>query len=232
MPSVFPEMIKEIAPAVTVTPISILAGIHRTEIPVKEATHDGHAESMNWYGTSSMKLGESSQHIILPISELKMYTEVSDTPCLTSDASTIRAEEPSKTINISASTLPAIIPLPTSIPLSVVTEIPSTATVAQHERTVINPSYVKENSKVKISHHRYEEASERSLGTSYSKELYENEKDFKFNTELPAPEILYNDLLSKASNEVYFFLVSLFQRIIKELCILQEFIDVINYSLI
>uniref|UniRef100_A0A1I7VF21 Protein kinase domain-containing protein n=1 Tax=Loa loa TaxID=7209 RepID=A0A1I7VF21_LOALO len=190
MPSVFPQMTNRLPPTFTVTPASILAGIHRTEMPVKETTHDNHVTSLNWYS------GESSQRVSLPVSKL----EVSDTSSLTSETNTITTQKPSRTINISASTSPAIMLIPSSVPLSTATEFSSAVAAAQHERTAIDHSAVEESSKV---HPFHGGPSEGLVGTvsSYPKGVLENDWSSQFKTEVSPSEILHSDPLSGTAEQ-------------------------------
>uniref|UniRef100_A0A158Q829 Protein MGA2 n=1 Tax=Elaeophora elaphi TaxID=1147741 RepID=A0A158Q829_9BILA len=176
-PSVFPQMTEEMSSTNMITPTSILAGIHRTEVPVKEITDDGHATLMNWLVTSSMKLGESNQHFILPIFDLK--TGVSDSSGLIIDTSAIREEESSETIDVSTSTFPENTQSPSSTPLSVVTEIPPTAVVVQDERTVIDHLRSTEDSNVNAPLRVDKETSEGLMKavSIYPKKLNENEQE-------------------------------------------------------
>ncbi|VBB33447.1 unnamed protein product [Acanthocheilonema viteae] len=208
MPSEFLQTMKKMPTEIMVTPTSILAGIHRTEIPVKKIIHDNYATSVNWLAKSSMKLGKSSQHVILPISELKMHPEVSNTSDLISVTSTIRTKEYSEeTINTSTSAFPANILLPLSVPLLAVTEIPSTTVVVQHERTAIDHSTIEKDSEVNLL-----QVNEKTSEPSYPK-LYENEKKIaagnyghhwnsEFNTEISSPKILQNHLSERASKRL------------------------------
>ncbi|VDO25978.1 unnamed protein product [Brugia timori] len=141
MPSMLLQITNEIPLSVAIISSTILAGIHRTEIPIKEITDDNHAASMNWYATSSIKLGESRQHVILPISEVKVDDEISDTSGLVSTT-----QESSEAINISAPTPPAIILLPPSVPLLAVTEISSDGYSTVEEGWQVNPSHIDKES--------------------------------------------------------------------------------------
>uniref|UniRef100_A0A1I8EGD8 Uncharacterized protein n=1 Tax=Wuchereria bancrofti TaxID=6293 RepID=A0A1I8EGD8_WUCBA len=187
MPSMLPQMTNEMSLSVAITPTTILAGgIHRTEIPVKEITNDNHAASMNWYATSSIKLGESRQHVILPISEVKIDNKVSDTSRLASTT-----QESLEAINISASTPPATILLPSSVSLLAVT-ISSDGYSTVEEGWQVNPSHIDK------------ESSEDLLETisSYPEEVNGNDWNSQFKTEVPPSEILHNDLLSETADEI------------------------------
>uniref|UniRef100_A0A8R1XTR2 Uncharacterized protein n=1 Tax=Onchocerca volvulus TaxID=6282 RepID=A0A8R1XTR2_ONCVO len=185
----FSQLGKGESSAVVVTPSSILMEIRRTAIPIKETTHDDHALSMNWYTTSLMKFEESNQHVILPISEPKMHGEI---PHIHTDA--ITTEEPSETINLSATTFS-----PLSIPA-----------VIQYERTLTGQSIVNEGFKVNPSLHVNEKISELvETISSYPEEMNENEKkvattddvdhwDSQFNTEISRP---YNGLPETTSEQ-------------------------------
>ncbi|CAG9539769.1 unnamed protein product [Cercopithifilaria johnstoni] len=205
MSSASSVMAKEMPSVITVMPTSTLAGVHRTEIAIKETIQDNHEESVNWLATSSMKPGKSNQRVTLPISELKMHIEVSDTSGLILDTSTIKTKESSETINISTSIFLENIIVPSSVPLSAATEIPSTATTVHHERTAIDHSIIEKDSEVNLLQHVDEKTSERLLETisTYPKKAYENEKEIatddyvhywnsEFSTEVSSPEILHN----------------------------------------
>lgn len=174
MPSLSSQMTQEMSLAITATPTSILAGIHRTEIPVKETTHNNYATSMNWLATSSMKLGKPSQHVILPISEI--HSEVSDTSELISDINTIKEKQPYETSNISTSTSFTNAYRSSFAPLSAMTEISSSVAV-QHERPVIDHSTTGKDLSINQLLYVDERTSEKLLKTipSRPKEVYQTE---------------------------------------------------------
>ncbi|VIO87383.1 Uncharacterized protein BM_BM323 [Brugia malayi] len=185
MPSMLLQITNEIPLSVAIISSTILAGIHRTEIPIKEITDDNHAASMNWYATSSIKLGESRQHVILPISEVKVDDEISDTSGLVSTT-----QESSEAINISAPTPPAIILLPPSVPLLAVTEISSDGYSTAEEGWQVNPSHIDKESSEDLL----------EATSSYLEEVSENDWNSQFKSEVPQSKILHNETADEIKN--------------------------------
>ncbi|KAK6111099.1 hypothetical protein QQG55_42300 [Brugia pahangi] len=185
MPSMLLQITNEIPLSVAITSTTILAGIHRTEIPIKEITDDNHAASMNWYATSSIRLGESRQHVILPISEVKVDDEMSDTSGLVSTT-----QESSEAINISAPTPPAIILLPPSVPLLAVTEISSDGYSTVEEGWQVNPSHIDKESSEDLL----------EATSSYLEEVSENDWNSQFKSEVPQSKILHNETADEIKN--------------------------------
>lgn len=141
----------------------------RTEmIPTEETTQDNSI------------LIKSSQHVILNSSELKASLKVSDHSDFASETNTNRTEEPPETLNISASTFPAVYQIPSSVSTS-----------------VINHPTNEENSDAQ-SFHADEGNLEELLGptSSHSEGMRENSH---FKTEASPSEILHNDLFCRAA---------------------------------